>query len=122
AEAFMTQYLKACLEESVTIDEERYSDLFDTPQDDTEWVARHQDDLLSSENEEERDSGAFEYAVREEIGLTISAIVTIAFALQTIAGERSSEVSCLRRSELTEATVAMTGRLGNPIASDEFDR
>ncbi len=122
AEAFMTQYLKACLEESVTIDEERYWDLFDTPQDDTEWVARHQDDLLSSENEEERDSGAFEYAVREEIGLTISAIVTIAFALQTIAGERSSEVSCLRRSELTEATVAMTGRLGNPIASDEFDR
>ncbi|WP_192439403.1 hypothetical protein [Ensifer sp. ENS03] len=121
AEAFMSQYLQACLEESVTIDEERYSDLFDTPQDDTEWVARHQHDLMSSEIEEERDNIAFEQAIREEIGLTISAIVTIAFALQSIAAERSSEVICLRRSELTSATVAVTGRLGNPITSDEFD-
>ncbi|WP_292634487.1 hypothetical protein [Mesorhizobium sp.] len=122
AEAFMTQYLKACLEESVAIDEERYSDLFDTPQDNTEWVARHQDDLLSSEDEEEGDNGAFEYAVREEIGLAISAIVAIAFALQNIAVGRSSEVTCLRRSELTAAIVALTGRWGNPITSDEFDR
>lgn len=122
AEAFMSQYLQACLEESVTIDEERYSDLFDPPQDDTEWVARHRDDLLSSEIEEERASGAFEHAVREEIGLTISAIVTIAFALQNIAAERFSEVTCLRRSELTPATVAMTGRLGKPITAGEFDR
>ncbi|TRC73985.1 hypothetical protein FJV80_29735 [Mesorhizobium sp. WSM4310] len=122
AEAFMTQYLKACLEESVTIDEERYSDLFDTPQDDTEWIERHQDDLLSSGKEEEGDSGAFEHAVREEIGLTTSAIVVISFALQSIAAERSSEVTRLRRSELTAAIVPMTGRLGNPISSDEFDR
>jgi hypothetical protein len=122
AEAFMSRYLQACLEESVTINEERYSDLFGTPQDDTEWVAHHQDDLLSSATNKEGDYGTFEHAVREEIGLTISTIVTISFALQNIAAKRFSEVTCVRRSELTAATVAMTGHLGKPVTSDEFAR
>ncbi|WID99675.1 hypothetical protein QO058_30200 (plasmid) [Bosea vestrisii] len=121
AEEFMTQYLHACLEESVTLDEEGYSNLYDTPQDDTEWVAGHEDDLLPPDIEAE-DNGAFENAVLEEIGLTILAVATIAFALQSIAGERSSEVTCLRQSALTAAVIEMTGRLGHAVTSSEIDR
>ena len=117
----MADYLRACLEESVTVDEERYSDLFDTPRDDTEWVARHEDDLLASGGETDED-GAFENAVREEIGLPLPAVGTIAFALQCIAAERLSEVTCLRRSELALAVVAMTERLGHGVTSDDFGR
>ena len=121
AEVFMADYLRACLEESVTVDEERYSDLFDTPRDDTEWVARHEDDLLASGSEGDED-GAFENAVLEEIGLPLPAVGTIAFALQCIAAERLSEVTCLRRSKLTLAVVAMTERLGHGVTSDDFGR
>lgn len=121
AEAFMAQYLRACLEESVTLDEERYSDLFDTPQDDMKWVARHEEDLLSSKIAAEKD-GTFENAILGEIGLTISAVGVIALSLQSIAAERSSEVTCLRRSVLTTAVVDTSGQLGHAVTIDEFDR
>ncbi len=121
AEAFMTEYLRACLAESVTLDEERYSNLFDTPQDDTQWVADYGERDLHSEDEEEEDD-ALESAILEEMGVTMAVVGIITISLQSIAAERSCETICMRRSELTAAVVNMSEQLGHPVTTYEFDR
>ena len=109
AEAFMTAYLKACLEDAQVLDEENYDALFEvstTPK------------AEPPEAGEELDL-RFETALLAETGVSLAAITTVAVALQQIAVRARAETVIRARSTLFAEIPAVAAELGVTLTDTE---
>jgi hypothetical protein len=103
ANAFTQDYLKACLGESIAIDIDTYSSLFE--------------DIPPPEDEPNDGEGGVAAAFHAEFGLSMRAAAHTAAALQQIGVDLASDVVELRRSELLARLQADAPEVGEEYLS-----
>lgn len=109
--SFMEAYGRACIEESIRLDEDSYADRFGPLEREEEQPSAAE--VGSGEND-------FECAVEAEFGLTLSTIAAVTAALQNVAVQRAEEAPRLRRSGLVDALRTEIGDREVTITPEAF--